>query len=107
MQPRKRSAEVHHVEIQDAKLHYHARTDEFYYIIDGQGTMQLDDETIEYFLEHVRADLGHTDSSGHLIEDYIGSDVLGAKFPKLVHCRISGFGGWMLRLPCSVPSIAM
>jgi pyrroloquinoline quinone (PQQ) biosynthesis protein C len=33
----------------------------------------LDDETIEYFLEHVRADLGHTDSSGHLIEDYIGS----------------------------------
>ena len=33
----------------------------------------LNDETIEYFLEHVRADLGHTDSSGHLIEDYIGS----------------------------------
>ena len=33
----------------------------------------LDDETIEYFLEHVRADLGHTDSSGNLIEDYIGS----------------------------------
>ncbi len=33
----------------------------------------LDDTTIEYFLEHVRADLGHTDSSGNLIEDYIGS----------------------------------
>jgi mannose-6-phosphate isomerase-like protein (cupin superfamily) len=41
------AAEVHHVEIHDAKLHYHARTDEFYYVIDGQGTMVLDDETIE------------------------------------------------------------
>ena len=41
------AAEVHHVEIHDAKLHYHARTDEFYYVIDGQGTMILDDETIE------------------------------------------------------------
>ena len=41
------AAEVHHVEIQDAKLHYHERTDEVYYVIDGQGTMVLDDETIE------------------------------------------------------------
>ena len=41
------AAEVHHVEIQDAKLHYHERTDEFYYVIDGQGTMVLDDEEIE------------------------------------------------------------
>ena len=41
------AAEVHHVEIQDAKLHYHDRTDEFYYVIDGQGTMVLDDEEIE------------------------------------------------------------
>ncbi len=41
------AGEVHHVEIQDAKLHYHERTDEFYYIIDGQGTMRLDDEEIE------------------------------------------------------------
>jgi mannose-6-phosphate isomerase-like protein (cupin superfamily) len=41
------AAEVHQVKIQDAKLHYHARTDEFYYVIDGQGTMILDDETIE------------------------------------------------------------
>jgi mannose-6-phosphate isomerase-like protein (cupin superfamily) len=41
------AAEVHHVEIQDAKLHYHAHTDEVYYIIDGQGTMVLDDEEIE------------------------------------------------------------
>ena len=38
------AAEVHHVEIDDAKLHYHERTDEFYYVIDGQGTMVLDDE---------------------------------------------------------------
>jgi mannose-6-phosphate isomerase-like protein (cupin superfamily) len=41
------AAEVHHVEIRGAKLHYHERTDEFYYVIDGEGTMVLDDETIE------------------------------------------------------------
>jgi mannose-6-phosphate isomerase-like protein (cupin superfamily) len=41
------AGEVHHVKIDNAKLHYHARTDEFYYIIDGQGSMILDDETIE------------------------------------------------------------
>jgi len=41
------AAEVHHVEIDHAKLHYHAKTDEIYYIIDGEGTMVLDDETIE------------------------------------------------------------
>jgi mannose-6-phosphate isomerase-like protein (cupin superfamily) len=41
------AAEVHHVEIHDAKLHYHERTDEFYYVIDGHGTMVLDDEEIE------------------------------------------------------------
>lgn len=41
------AGEVHHVEIHDAKLHYHERTDEFYYVIDGQGTMTLDDEEIE------------------------------------------------------------
>jgi mannose-6-phosphate isomerase-like protein (cupin superfamily) len=41
------AAEVHHVEIQDARLHYHERTDEFYYVIDGSGTMVLDDEEIE------------------------------------------------------------
>jgi mannose-6-phosphate isomerase-like protein (cupin superfamily) len=44
---RRKAAEVHHVEIENAKLHYHAKTDEVYYIIDGQGTMVLDDETIE------------------------------------------------------------
>jgi mannose-6-phosphate isomerase-like protein (cupin superfamily) len=41
------AAEVHHVEIQDAKLHYHAQTDEVYYVIDGQGTMVLDVQEIE------------------------------------------------------------
>jgi mannose-6-phosphate isomerase-like protein (cupin superfamily) len=41
------AGEVHHVEILDAKLHYHERTDEFYYIITGQGTMILDDAEIE------------------------------------------------------------
>ena len=41
------AAEVHHVEIDNAKLHYHKQTDEVYYVIDGQGTMTLDDDTIE------------------------------------------------------------
>jgi mannose-6-phosphate isomerase-like protein (cupin superfamily) len=41
------AAEIHRVEIQDAKLHYHAKTDEFYYVISGQGQMILDDERIE------------------------------------------------------------
>jgi len=40
------AAEVHHVVIDHAKLHYHQQTDEFYYIIDGEGTMVLDDEEI-------------------------------------------------------------
>ena len=40
------AAEVHHVEIQDARLHYHEKTDEVYYVIDGEGTMVLDDEDI-------------------------------------------------------------
>lgn len=41
------AAEVHYVEIDNAKLHYHARTDEVYYIVDGQGTMVLDGDVIE------------------------------------------------------------
>ena len=41
------AAEVHHVQIDNAKLHFHAQTDEFYYVIDGQGTMILDDDEIE------------------------------------------------------------
>ena len=41
------AAEVHRVEIENAKLHYHERTDEFYYVIDGQGTVLLDENEIE------------------------------------------------------------
>jgi len=41
------AAEVHHLEITDAKLHYHERTDEVYYVLDGTGRMQLDDQEIE------------------------------------------------------------
>jgi mannose-6-phosphate isomerase-like protein (cupin superfamily) len=41
------AAEIHHVRIHDAKLHYHERTDEFYYVISGTGSMVLDDETVE------------------------------------------------------------
>ena len=41
------AAEVHHLEITDAKLHYHERTDEFYYVLGGQGRMTLDDAEIE------------------------------------------------------------
>ena len=41
------AGEVHHVKIQDAKLHYHAHTDEFYYVINGTGSMTLDGTEIE------------------------------------------------------------
>ena len=41
------AAEVHHLEITDAKLHYHERTDEVYYVLSGQGRMALDGKEIE------------------------------------------------------------
>ena len=41
------AAEVHQVEIDHAKLHYHKQTDEVYYVINGRGTMTLDDDTVE------------------------------------------------------------
>jgi mannose-6-phosphate isomerase-like protein (cupin superfamily) len=41
------AAEVHHLEITNAKLHFHQRTDEIYYVLDGQGRMQLDEQEIE------------------------------------------------------------
>src|ERR1041384_8027740 len=41
------AAEVHHLQITNAKLHYHQRTDEIYYVLDGQGQMRLDEEEIE------------------------------------------------------------
>ncbi len=41
------AAEVHHLEITDAKMHYHERTDEIYYILGGEGRMSLDGTEIE------------------------------------------------------------
>lgn len=41
------AAEVHHVKIDQAKRHYHAQTDEIYYIIAGEGIMVLDDDEID------------------------------------------------------------
>jgi quercetin dioxygenase-like cupin family protein len=41
------AAEVHHLEITDAKLHYHRVTDEIYYVLGGQGWMLLDATEIE------------------------------------------------------------
>jgi mannose-6-phosphate isomerase-like protein (cupin superfamily) len=41
------AAEVHQVRIHDAKLHYHERTDEVYYVISGGGTMTLDGDEVE------------------------------------------------------------
>jgi mannose-6-phosphate isomerase-like protein (cupin superfamily) len=41
------AGEVHHLEITDAKLHYHERTDEFYYVLGGSGRMTLDDAEVE------------------------------------------------------------
>jgi len=40
-------AEVHHLEINDAKLHYHQRTDEIYSVLGGEGRMRLDETEIE------------------------------------------------------------
>jgi mannose-6-phosphate isomerase-like protein (cupin superfamily) len=41
------SGEVFEVLITDAKLHYHEHTDEFYYVLEGEGRMRLDEEEIE------------------------------------------------------------
>ena len=41
------AAEVHHLEITDARLHYHERTDEVYYVLSGKGRMSLDGKEIE------------------------------------------------------------
>jgi mannose-6-phosphate isomerase-like protein (cupin superfamily) len=41
------AAEVHHVEIDHARLHYHEKTDEIYYVIAGRGVMVLDEDQIE------------------------------------------------------------
>jgi mannose-6-phosphate isomerase-like protein (cupin superfamily) len=41
------AAEVHHLQITDAKLHFHQRTDEIYYVLGGEGQMRLDEELID------------------------------------------------------------
>ena len=41
------AAEVHHLQITNAKLHYHQRTDEIYYVLYGHGQMRLDEKEIE------------------------------------------------------------
>ena len=43
------AAEVHHLQITDSKLHYHERTDEIYYVLEGDGRMRLNEEEIELF----------------------------------------------------------
>ena len=41
------AAEVHHLQITDARLHYHQRTDEIYYVLGGEGRMRLNDQEIQ------------------------------------------------------------
>ena len=41
------AANLHVTTINDAALHYHERCTEFYYILEGTGTMQVGDETVE------------------------------------------------------------
>jgi mannose-6-phosphate isomerase-like protein (cupin superfamily) len=41
------AANLHVTTIHDAKLHYHERCTEYYYILEGTGTMQVGDETVE------------------------------------------------------------
>jgi mannose-6-phosphate isomerase-like protein (cupin superfamily) len=41
------AANLHVTTIHDAQLHYHERCTEFYYILEGAGTMQVGDETVE------------------------------------------------------------
>jgi len=41
------AAEVHHLQITDAKLHFHQRTDEIYYVLGGEGQMRLDEQLID------------------------------------------------------------
>jgi len=39
------AAEIHHVEITDAKMHYHERTEEIYLVTKGSGELEVDGET--------------------------------------------------------------
>lgn len=38
---------IHVTHIMDSQKHYHERCSEYYYILEGGGTMELDDERVE------------------------------------------------------------
>jgi mannose-6-phosphate isomerase-like protein (cupin superfamily) len=40
-------AQFHYMRIHDSKRHYHRKTLEYYFVTEGVGEMELDDETIE------------------------------------------------------------
>src|ERR1041385_7424469 len=37
----------HYMRIHDSKKHYHRKTIEYYFVVEGEGEMELDDETIQ------------------------------------------------------------
>lgn len=39
-------ANFHYMRIQDSKKHYHKKTTEYYFVADGVGEMELDDQTV-------------------------------------------------------------
>jgi len=41
------AANLHVTHITDSKKHYHKECDEFYYILEGAGKMELGDDTVE------------------------------------------------------------
>jgi mannose-6-phosphate isomerase-like protein (cupin superfamily) len=40
-------AEIYYINVRNADPHFHKKTEEFYYVLDGHGTMQLDGEIKE------------------------------------------------------------
>jgi mannose-6-phosphate isomerase-like protein (cupin superfamily) len=40
-------AELTHLEVHDAEMHYHKKSTEYYYVLNGSGTIKLDDEEID------------------------------------------------------------
>ena len=41
------TANLHVTHIRDSRKHYHTACTEYYYILDGEGRMELDEETVE------------------------------------------------------------
>jgi len=41
------AANLHVTTIREAQLHYHERCTEFYYVLEGAGTMQVGEETVQ------------------------------------------------------------